>query len=83
MSARITVPGLAEPEAIEALQAELSAYAEHAEHLKAEQGGMVAAMLRLRKPIARRTRRKARKTSHVRHMARVAVRSSYLKEISA
>lgn len=76
---RVTVPGLAEPEQIEAVQAILQEAQEHAEHIAEQKAGLVFAMIRLRKAPGQRTPKKApRPTRHVLLKRRIAARSAFL-----
>ena len=70
------------PDVTDEQQAMLDELKARAEHQSRQQVGLVAAMLRLKKPIARRgkTARKARKTTkHVKHMRQVSARVEFLK----
>ena len=76
MPAPIRLPDVTDEQ--NALVDELKA---RAEHITRQQVGLVAAMLRLRKPLARRghPKRKQRKTTkHVRHMRRQDAKASYV-----
>lgn len=75
---RVQTPGV-DPADVEALQAAFREHEEHREHIAQQGGAMVAAMLRLGKPIARPRKRKARPTAHVRHMARMRARAAFVK----
>lgn len=79
---RVSLPDV-DPEAVERLQAMLAKAEAHESFLRDQKDGLAAAMFRLKKPVARRTRRKARPTPNVLHHARMAARSAFLKEISA
>lgn len=67
------------PEQQEQLTELLEEYALHQRHIHKEKVGVVGAMFRTGRPIARRgkpTRKRKRTTKHVRHMAKVADRST-------
>lgn len=71
---RVSVPGV-DPEAVSFVQTLLAEADAQATHVREQQRGMVRAMLRLGKPIARSPRKPRKATKHVRHMAAVAARS--------
>lgn len=71
---RIALPGVEIPAEIRAM---LDEGAAREEHVRAQQKALAAAMVRLGKPIFRRGKPKRKKaTAHVRHMRRIAARSS-------
>lgn len=73
---RVSVPG-ADEEAVSFVQTLLGEAESHERHVRMQQRGMAAAMMLLGKPIFRGVRKPAKRpTKNVRHMARVAARSS-------
>lgn len=71
---RVSLPGV-NPEEVSFVQTLLGEAEAQRAHVRRQQKGLALAMVRLGKPIARPSRKKARPTKHVRHMRAIAQRS--------